>query len=151
MPAVQCVPLAARVLQPALEAPTKLDFGEVHMAAPRTLELLLTNPTQADAAYKAVIQHMEVTGAQNMTASEQLLRSAAVAAYSVVPASGMLPGRGIQMPRQTRLHVTFAPQRSGPASACLQLSVKGGGEVLVMLQGVGVHAERAEPRAAFDL
>jgi len=145
MPAVQCVPLAARVLQPALVAPTKLNFGEVHMAAPRTLELLLTNPTQADAAYKAVIQPMEVT------ASEQLLRSAAVAAYSVVPASGMVPGRGIQMPRQTRLHVTFAPQRSGPASACLQLSVRGGDQVLVMLQGVGVHAERAEPRAAFDL
>lgn len=75
----------------------------------------------------------------------------AEASFTVNPQQGMLAGRGLGMPKQTRLQVTFAPMCSGPCVAELLLAVRGGKNVAVVLKGAGVHAEQAELRAAFDL
>lgn len=178
---MQAFPLQGVVLQPALQVASPasglLEFGGVHAAAPRTLELVVTNPTEADAAWTATIQPVRPlsgpaaaaaaaqAGAPQPARPVQVRRAscgsagtcaaaaAAVApsAFSVVPEQGVLPGRGLGMPRQQRLRVTFAPRSSGPCAAELVLAVAGGGVVCVALQGEGVHAERAEARTAYDL
>lgn len=147
--AVQVVPLYAVVLQPELlVSPSSkvLDFGGVHPAAPRTLELVLTNPTEADAAWEAsVIQQRP--SATTIAQQPGLLGTAA---FTVMPRAGVLQGRGLG-PRQARLQVVFEPVSSGASVAELQLRLCGGSTVVVVLRGEGVHAERAELRVGHDL
>jgi hypothetical protein len=142
---VQALPLLAAVLQPALLVSPEagvVDFGSVHAAAPRTMEVVLTNPVDADAAWEAAIQPLPPAAAAH---------TAAAASFSVVPQQGVLAGRGLGMPQQTRLRVTFAPVCSGSCAAELHLAVRGGRSVLVSLRGQGVSAEGAERREAYDL
>jgi hypothetical protein len=174
--AVQTFTLQGVVLRPALVVtapPCKLlDFGSVHAAAPHTLELVVTNPTKSDAAWKATItQAMPAAPTISPTQSPARLgrgvRKAAVtaapatiaaavqqqgaSAFTVVPEQGVLQGRELGMPRQQRLQVTFAPRHSGECCGELWVTFAGGGRVCVPVRGVGVHAEGAELRTAYDL
>lgn len=152
---VQVLPLQATVEQPELlvsSAKVPLDFGAVHPAAPRTLELVITNPTGAQAAWQASIQPLAPPAAAE--AAQQLgrpVQQAAASAFTVLPQQGVLAGRGLGMPKQTGLQVVFAPFCSGAFAAALRLGVHGGREVSAVLMGQGVHAEGAELRAAYDL
>lgn len=170
--AVQTFLLEGVLLQPTLLVASPegklLDFGSVHVAAPRTLELLVNNPTEADAAWQATISQPLPTvptgsapaaapprpGRDARRAAAAAPAAAAVAGaspFTVVPQQGVLPCRGLGMPRQQRLQVTFAPHHSGPCVGELRLAVAGVRSVSVPLRGVGVHAEGAEPRTAYDL
>jgi hypothetical protein len=146
--AVQAVALHADLLQPHLLVSPEsqvLDFGGVHAAAPRMLELVITNPTAADAAWTGTVRAAPAP----VTAGQP--PGPAAASFTVSPQQGMLAGRGLGMPKQTRLQVSFAPTCSGPCAAELLLAVRGGGQVAVVLKGLGVHGEQAELRAAYDL
>lgn len=169
--AVQTFMLQGVVLRPALivTAPPckRLDFGSVHAAAPHMLELVFTNPTEADAAWKATITQAlpsvpTISPTQASARPGRDVRKAAAtdaaavpqqgaSAFTVVPEQGVLQGRGLGMPRQQRLQVTFAPCHSGECCGELWLTVAGGGRVCVPLRGLGVHAEGAELRTAYDL
>lgn len=152
---MQVLPLQATVEQPELLvscAKSPLDFGAVHPAAPRTLELVITNPTGAEAAWQASIQPLAPRAAAE--AGQQLgkpVQQAAASAFTVLPHQGVLAGRGLGMPKQARLQVVFVPFCSGVFGAELRLGVRGGRAVSVVLMGQGVHAEGAELRAAYDL
>jgi hypothetical protein len=145
---VQVVALHADLLQPHLLVSPEskvLDFGGVRAAAMRMLELVITNPTDADAAWTATVQ------AASAPAPARPPPESAAATFTVSPQQGMLAGHGLSMPKQTRLQVSFAPTCSGPCVAELLLAVRGGKKVAVVLKGLGVHAEQAELRAAYDL
>lgn len=116
------------------------------------LELVITNPTGAEAAWQASIQPLGPTAAAE--AGQQLgklVQPSAASAFSVLPQHGVLAGRGLGMPKQTRLQVVFSPVCSGGFAAELRLGVHGGRGVSVVLMGQGVHSEGAELRAAYDL
>lgn len=150
------LPLGALVLQPQLVVPansTVLDFGGVHAAAPRTLELLVTNPTEADAVWEARVAAPSLPLAATPATTKSGADATSGAAFSVLPHKGVLAGRGLGMPRSTRLQVVCAPGSGSSAqlAAELQLSVRGGATLRVQLRGEAVYAESAEARVAYDL
>ncbi|WIA14054.1 hypothetical protein OEZ85_002608 [Tetradesmus obliquus] len=131
------LPLAATVLHPAVTAaPASLDFGLVHPAAPRPLQLLLTNPSRVDAAWQAQLVSLPAAAAAG--------GAAGLTRFAVEPAAGVIPGRGLGMPRSQRITVTCVAAGNGPGAAELRLSVAHGAGCSVRLQGCGTFDEAQE-------
>jgi hypothetical protein len=70
--------------------------------------------------------------------------SAVFGTFSVSPASGVIPGRGLGMPRSQRVVVTFAPQDAAPAAARLWVAVAAGRGCSLQLEGQGSYNEALE-------
>ncbi|PNH03312.1 hypothetical protein TSOC_010637 [Tetrabaena socialis] len=53
----QSLPLLAEMLHPRLEVkPRKLDFKNVHLQSPKTLQVVISNPTTVDAAWAVTVE-----------------------------------------------------------------------------------------------
>lgn len=70
--------------------------------------------------------------------------SAAFGAFTVTPASGVIPGRGLGMPCSQRVSVVFAPPDDRPASAALRVAAFGGRGCELRLEGRGTYDEARE-------
>jgi hypothetical protein len=146
---LQRLPLAAAVLHPALTAsPASLDFGLVHPSAPRPLQLLLTNHSRVDATWHAQLLMLPEAGDSTAAATSRGLAASSAAAslmkFAVEPASGVIPGRGLGMPRTQRITVTCVAAGNAPGAAELQLLVAHGVGCSVKLQGCGTFDEGRE-------
>jgi hypothetical protein len=123
-----------------------LSFGRVHVQRPKPLEISLQNPTLVDALWAVT------SGDHKPTFCEPGRESAAAAAYSQVqigpfiisPARGVLPGRGIKLPRTQRVTVTFAPPDNGSYQQQLTFVVSRGRPVHLMVTGQGSFDETEE-------
>lgn len=172
----QAVPVNAQRLHPVLEASTaELHFGSVHMQSPKTLELELSNPSFVTADWSAQMQPSTVEadtvasvsfvhGGSSMKAPchlalprgidkaedrlTGLLPSIAVdAAFAASPSNGMLPGRGLAMPKKQKVLVTFAPKQLGMSKANLKVMIAEGRTIEVAVFGEGTYSQGDEFQA----
>ena len=171
----QSVPVHAQLLRPVLEASTaQLRFGSVHVQSPKTLEVELSNPSFVAAEWSVQLQSSTPTaasaasvsfahGGQSRTApSQQALsqppdaasdvatmqqRCGADAAFSASPSSGVLPGRGLAMPKKQKLLVAFAPRQSGACTAVLKVLLVEGRTIEIALSGEGTYSQADEFQA----
>ena len=91
------VPVAGNSPVPVMNASTSsLDFGDISMASPKTLDLTLSNPSVNDVVIDAIANSN--------------------AAYFSDPASAMIPPNGSVI-----IHVTFAPSTFGTSTDTLQV------------------------------
>ena len=160
----QQVPLEVQLLRPAVRCSRQqLDFGTIHAASSRVLELVLANPTLVDAAWSASIASTSSSssGQQGSSSRPQAQgrrsaspgrarREGAVGEveapgtpFTLQPSSGVLQGRGLGVPRTVRLAVTYSPAllMAHPADArheaVLEVRVKGSGGLVVRVALVG--------------
>lgn len=171
----QNVPVHAQLLRPVLEASTaQLRFGSVHVQSPKTLEVELSNPSCVAAEWSVQLQSGTPTaasaasvsfaqGGQSRTApSQQALsqrtdaasdvattqqRCGVDAAFSASPSSGVLPGRGLAMPKKQKLLVAFAPRQSGACTAVLKVLLVEGRTIEIALSGEGTYSQADEFQA----
>jgi len=137
----QFLPLTADYLFPAITvAVTKLstaslsskncmDFGMVHLQAPRKLHLTLTNPTVVPAKWK-------------------LEGPAEADGYTVSPVSGLIEGHGLGFPQSTVIEVTFLPQAVKTFKRELVFTCKRGRSCSIVVEGQGTIDEVME--TAYD-
>ncbi len=161
----QVVPLEVQLLRPAVRCSRQhLDFGTIHAASSRVLELELANPTLVDAAWSASIAITSSSNGQQGSSSKPqaaVRRSASPgsaaarrdgadgeaeapgAPFTLQPSSGVLPGCGLGVPRTVRLAVTYSPAlllahpADGRHEAVLEVRVKGSGGLAVRVALVG--------------
>ena len=171
----QAVPIHAQRLHPVLEASTaQLRFGSVHMQSPKTLEIELSNPSLVAAEWSVQLQPSStaaasaasvsfVHGGPSKTAlSREALavgadaapdeitaqqRCGADAAFLASPSNGVLPGRGLAMPKKQKLLVTFAPRQSGACTALLKVLLVEGRAMEIVLSGEGTYSQADECQA----
>jgi len=135
----QSVPLHARVVHPEVTvAPAAVDFGEVHVKAPRPARLVLTNDTDADAEWVATERGGRPAFRRGGGGAVQ------VGDFVVEPGSGVIPGRGLLMPRTQAVTVTFAPRAAGPVRREIVFAVRRGRSFTLAAEGVGTHDETQE-------
>jgi hypothetical protein len=67
--------------------------------------------------------------------------------FTLTPASGVIPGRGLGMPRSQRVVVTFSPPDDTAAAASLRVTVLGGHGCDLLLSGRGAYDETREHQA----
>ena len=171
----QAVPVHAKRLRPVLEASAaQLRFGSVHMQSPKTLEVELSNPSFVAAEWSVQLQSSSTTAASaasvsfahegpfRTTPSQDAYSQATDAASGVAtaqqrcgpdaafiatPSSGVLPGRGLAMPKKQKLLVTFAPRQSGACTALLKVLLVEGRTMEIALSGEGTYSQADEFRA----
>jgi hypothetical protein len=140
----QLLPLEVQLLRPAVYCRSgrqQLDFGTIHATSSRVMELELCNPTQVDAAWSASITSASsgskrTTGRRSTSpgrAAARTMPDAPRTPFSLQLGSGVLPGRGIGIPRTVRLAVAYCPAQvqaapiEGLHKAMLEVRVKGSG------------------------
>ena len=129
---VQGVPLRAHYVYPQVVVDhPELDFSETHIAAPKSLELILSNPSEADLEWRVTDGEPRQTGED-------------VGYFKAQPASGRIPGRGLGQPRTAALRITFAPAHERAYSRTLTIDVGAGRGTSVALRGVGIAREPFE-------
>ncbi|KAG2422161.1 hypothetical protein HXX76_016240 [Chlamydomonas incerta] len=208
------------MLHPRLEVkPRKLDFKKVHLQSPKEMFVMLSNPTNVDAAW-AVTEAKEeaaaaaaaagggsasaqptprsasggnlageasaadsraasaVSGASRpatmdgaaaaagapaggvpppprlpgaagpgtMAGVTGIIAEARIGPYLVKPASGVLPGRGLGMPRSQRISITFAPTEAEAYEGELIFAVLRGKQCSVDVDGEGSIEETDETK-----
>lgn len=144
---LQRLDLSAVVLHPVITASlTTLSFGSMHPAAPRPLQLLLTNPTTVDAKWhvKLVPMQQQQQGQQGPLQQQHSAATEVGKLFTVQPDKGVLAGRGLGMPKTQQVTVTFAPSGDVTAAAELRILVDGGSGCIVRLQGQGTFEETKE-------
>ena len=161
----QTVSIQAQRLRPVLEASTaQLTFGSVHMQSPKALEVELSNPSFVAAEWSVQLQSSTTTatsaasvsfahGGPSRTAPTQEATSDVAtvqqrcgddAAFIASPSSGVLPGRGLAMPKKQKLLVTFAPKQAGACTAILKVLLAEGQTIDIALFGEGTYSQADE-------
>ena len=171
----QPIPVHAQRLRPILEASTaQLRFGSVHMQSPKTLEIELSNPSFVAAEWSVQLQSSSTAAASTAsvsfahggpprTAQAQAAlsggsdavtdvvtaqqRCGADTAFLASPNDGVLPGRGLTMPKKQKLLVTFAPRQSGACTALLKVLLVEGRTMEIVLSGEGTYSQADECQA----
>jgi len=124
--ASQSFPLSARLVYPMLELSLeRLDFGLVHTAAPLTRTFVLTNPSAAAASWHIVPPE----------APEE------AAAFTVSPLQGVIPGKGVGLPRTQTIAVTFAPTYEQDFELPCAFAVRHGRGCALRIAGRGTFEE----------
>jgi hypothetical protein len=102
-------------------------------------------PTAAAAAGRSSLS-ASGTSSGVATSSEEVHSAASSAAvkFTVQPSSGVIPGRGLGMPKAQRIVVTCAAIGNRPGAAELRLVVQHGAGCGVMLRGCGTFDEGHE-------
>ncbi|KAG1668832.1 hypothetical protein FOA52_004926 [Chlamydomonas sp. UWO 241] len=148
---VQRLPLTGAVLHPALEIKELeklwpqgvVDFGRVHVQAPKPLTLTLSNLTLVDATWGVV-----PAGGRAKLSPEDVEEAATGEArfgpFIVSPAGGVLPGRGLGLPRTQKVTVTFAPTEAADCAHALRFAVMHGRSATVGVRGSGSFDETEE-------
>lgn len=172
---VQTLPLHGQVLHPALQVkPAALAFGRVHVQSPKPLELTLSNPTTVDARWSVALASGgkassvaggggggKAAGSSGRSKAEAEAAAAAAAAagedgvvaevrfgpFIVWPGGGLLPGRGLGLPRTQKVTVTYAPGDASEHSQVLRFAVQGGRSCTLELHGTGSFDETEEHQA----
>ncbi|KAG2422156.1 hypothetical protein HXX76_016235, partial [Chlamydomonas incerta] len=240
----QSLPLVAEMLHPRLEVkPRKLDFKKVHLQSPKEMFVMLSNPTNVDAAWAVTVEGHKprfptlpgagaaasaaaakeakeeaaaaaaaagggsasaqptprsasggnlageasaadsraasaVSGASRpatmdgaaaaagapaggvpppprlpgaagpgtMAGVTGIIAEARIGPYLVKPASGVLPGRGLGMPRSQRISITFAPTEAEAYEGELIFAVLRGKQCSVDVDGEGSIEETDETK-----
>ena len=133
----QSLPVSARLVHAALHPSTaQLDFGQVHVQAPKPLRLQLANHTTACAAWRVVSTDAAAGSAPGTLGS-----------FSVSPAAGQLPGRGLGLPKVQDVVITFSPQNNAFHAATLCFEVDNGSSCFVQISGQGSLEEVTEHQA----
>ncbi len=190
----QSLPLVAEMQHPRLEVkPKKLDYGRVHVQSPKTLQVVLSNPTYVDAAWAVTVEGHRpkfpvmpgtigageavpmpppsnsaptaaaaaaaatASGARGLPPALKppvvagvppgvtgLVTEARIGPYIVRPASGVLPGRGLRLPHQQAISITFAPTEAETYEGELIFAVMRGKECSVEIDGKGSIEETDE-------
>lgn len=150
----QALPLTADVLHPELQLrpPGPLRFGRVHTQSPKPLEVTLINPTGVDAAWAVTTATAAAGGAKPhypklgdaAAAGAAAMSEARLGPWVVRPGSGVLPGRGLGMPRTVKVTVTFAPADGSAQEEQLVFAVHRGRQVALQVEGEGSFDERDE-------
>ena len=167
----QSLGLKALVVHPALEPSTpSLAFGKVHTRTPKPMQLVLSNPTVADAewcvvagpegrpswvaagrsarpaspAKKRGAADPEAELSETEVATRRALREGRVGRFRVEPHKGVIPGRGLRMPKTTTVTVWCEPEEVGEVEALLTFAVRRGRSCNVAVAGVGSLDERDE-------
>ena len=81
-------------------------------------------------------------------AASQGPTSAQIGAFTVEPCSGVIPGRGLLMPRSQVVSVTLAPKQAAPVAKELVFAVRRGRACRLRASGVGTHDEAEEHQRA---
>jgi len=146
---VQPLPLTASILHPALEIkPTSIQYGRVHVRSPKPVDIILSNPTGVDASWVVVQQngrpkYFKFPDDQAAAANSE----AVFGPFIVRPAGGLLPGRGLHMPRTQRVTIAFAPTAAQNHEETLIFAVSKGRHCSITLQGSGSFQETEEHQA----
>ncbi len=133
----QSLPVSARLVHAALQpSAAQLHFGQAHVQAPMPLRLQLANHTTACAAWR-------VASADAAAG----IAPGTLGPFSVSPAAGQLPGRGLGMPKVQEVVITFSPQNNGFQAATLCFEVDNGSSCYVQVSGQGSLEEVTEHQA----
>lgn len=135
---------AAPAVERRLDMP--MDFGLVHPQAPKALEVTLLNPTLVDALWSATTtdgaaKYCKPEEAHTMGVTQS---EATFGPFTVKPAHGLLPGRGLKLPRTQRLTVTFKPPDHRQYRQTVVFGVSKGRPVTLELVGTGSYSEAEE-------
>jgi len=151
---LQLLPLTASVSHPRLAArPAALDYGLVHPKAPKPLHIILYNPTKTDATWSvaggvAADAPPASSGAGASTSASAGEGAVRVGSFLVRPGRGVLPGRGLGMPRQQQVEISFCPAGEQAADEQLVFKARRGQSVAVAVRGQGTFDEAQEWHAA---
>jgi hypothetical protein len=149
----QALPVKGTVLHPRLEikpAAELLDFSRVHVHSPKPVEVTLSNPTQVDATWSAMLP---TAGRPKFPGAPEELAGASTSEarfgpFIVRPAFGLLPGRGLHLPRTLKVTITFAPTEASDYAQGIRFAVQNGPSLPLMLKGSGSFDETEEFQAA---
>ncbi|KAJ9523120.1 hypothetical protein QJQ45_023889 [Haematococcus lacustris] len=134
---------------PGASAPpaAPLRFGRVHVARPKPLEVTLLNTSLVDALWAATNanaldrpRYCRVEDASTAAATSEIT----FGAFTVQPACGFLPGRGLKLPRTQRITVTFAPTDAKEYRTTLMFNAHKGRPVVLEVVGQGSFDETEE-------
>ena len=147
--------LRARVLHPAVTvAPAcgggggaALDFGRMHVKSRKTLEVVLTNTTDVEAAWRLRAGGAAASSRATLPSEAQPGARFVAAPFTFEPAEGVLPGKGLLQPRSCRVRVTFEPREARPCRANVAVGVRCGAPCVLTVCGEGSFDERDEADA----
>eukprot|EP00951_Prasinocladus_malaysianus_P014003 scaffold106439_cov31-Prasinocladus_malaysianus.AAC.1 len=133
------------MIHPAITADKPfIHYNAVHMSAPRPIEIVLTNPTQADAQW-VLVEEGEEAKFGPLEASVALDQPPATrGAFTVSPGRGVLRGSGMEIPKQQRVKITMHPTTAGTVTQRLRFAVRKGRGCTVHVTGDGVYDEHQE-------
>lgn len=104
---IQRFPLEAEVVHPEVQLGRKdLDFKITHIRAPKTLRVTLKNPTKADCRWEAVEKD------QKPRFKDAPDAAARIGPFIVRPSGGVIPGRGLGMPKTQEISITYEPTQA---------------------------------------
>eukprot|EP00798_Chlamydomonas_sp_ICE-L_P024309 gene24309-9913_t len=148
---IQILPLVADVLHPQTEVkPDRLDFGRLHVQSPKPIVVVLSNPSEVDAYWAVTTEGSKPKyfTKQELAAGGEANRSEAkFGPFIIQPAGGMLPGRGLGMPRTQHITVTFAPSEAKDFDQQVVFAVNKGRTCSLSMLGTGSFDERDEHQA----
>ena len=127
---------------PALESEAaSMEFGDVHVHAPRTLKLTLVNPTRVDAEWFVEQLEEDYTplGAQDGTTPDTL-------PFVVSPPGGVIPGKARSLPHKAEITVTLRTTEARRYLTQLRFRVRAGRGCAVACAGSGSFDETVENR-----
>lgn len=137
---LQFFPLEADVLHPEITASSaEVNFGQVHMKAPKSIKITLTNPTKADAQWAAC----EKDGKPTFKSTETTAR---IGPFLVSPAGGVIPGRGLAMPKTQQVTLIYQPQEAKFEDREITFAVYRGRGTDIYVSGEGTFDETQEFR-----
>lgn len=142
----QAVPLVGQVLLPKLVCDRSgLDFGRVHVKAPKPLTVIFSNHSAVDAVWSVNFPGGKAAApkaaANRGDATDSYLQ---IGPYIVRPAYGVVPGANLRSPNEQRLTVTFAPKDDKEYNQTLNITLPTGDGLSLDLQGVGSFDEADE-------
>ena len=166
---LQTLPLEGSVIHPSLElrrpatgmpwasaeggGRNVISYGRVHVGAPKPVEIMLSNPTLVDATWTvtaagvrpkaSVGQQQQADGSRVHEAEDE----ARFGPFIVKPAGGLLPGRGLRLPRTQVITITFAPTDAVEYTQNLVFAVSKGRVCTLALEGTGSFDETEEHQA----
>ena len=119
-------------------ATSVMDFGEVHVAAPRTLRLTLVNPTRVDAEW--FVEQLEAD--YSPLGPKESAPSALP--FVVSPAHGVIPGKARSIPHKVTVDVTLRTSEARRYLTKLRFRVRAGRGCAVACAGMGSFDETVE-------
>jgi len=146
----QELPLAATVRCPELMINTEVvEFGAVHVQAPKPMQVVLTNKSTSGAFWTVVDlddPDAQVIFPKTVEEAREGPKGKEVQCgrINVAPRWGYISGRGLKMPNQQNVTVTFGPQLQGPYTKRLAFAVYQGRGCEVQVQGQGTLDETQE-------
>lgn len=136
------IPITATILHPQIVSSHHiLDFGVVHVASSKAMQLVISNPSLVAANWS-----VSPGSHKSSDCKPEVDQMQHIGCYHIDPPSGSLDARNLAAVHKVLISVTFSPQSNSDYQEEIEFVCKRGQGYSVILKGKGSLHETAEFR-----